>query len=296
MFFREGQQLLEAGKITDACAKLGTSYELEPALGTLLNLAYCHERMGMFATAWHEYDDASTKAARSGQNERQAFAVQHAKALESKVPRVRLVPPAGWSAGEARVRVDEKPTSLDTDGVFLLDPGTHNVLVSLAGKTSALAKLTARDGSTQDFAPQFEAEASVPPPTPVSASPVTVRDTPVEGPGSTRTIGFIVAGIGAAGIAVGAAFGLMTLSRRNEANCPDKVCASATDRDKIGDAKTFSTVATIGFGVGLVGIATGAYLVITSSSSASGPPAAARARFTPLMGPTGAGIGVDGIF
>ncbi|HZO13795.1 MAG TPA: hypothetical protein VFB62_11075 [Polyangiaceae bacterium] len=44
--FQEGQAAMEAGKLDIACAKLAESLELERAVGTLLNLARCHELSG----------------------------------------------------------------------------------------------------------------------------------------------------------------------------------------------------------------------------------------------------------
>ncbi|NOU28880.1 MAG: hypothetical protein HOO96_13330, partial [Polyangiaceae bacterium] len=44
--FREGRKALEAGDYAVACAKFAESQRIEPAPGTLLNLAGCEERSG----------------------------------------------------------------------------------------------------------------------------------------------------------------------------------------------------------------------------------------------------------
>src|SRR5215471_19286696 len=60
--FRHGRELLDAGKVSEACEKFAASQRADPALGTLLNLAACHEREGRTATAWSEFTDAYAQA------------------------------------------------------------------------------------------------------------------------------------------------------------------------------------------------------------------------------------------
>jgi len=50
MLFEEGRRLLESRDVAAACAKFAESQRLEPAGGTLMNLAACHERAGKTAT------------------------------------------------------------------------------------------------------------------------------------------------------------------------------------------------------------------------------------------------------
>lgn len=50
--FRDGRNLLERGDTAGACARFGASERLEPAPGTELNLAICHEKLGRLARAW----------------------------------------------------------------------------------------------------------------------------------------------------------------------------------------------------------------------------------------------------
>src|SRR6185369_12155545 len=57
--FDEGRKLMNEKKFAEACPRLERSYKLDPAAGTLLNVAVCHEGLGRTATAWNEFREAA---------------------------------------------------------------------------------------------------------------------------------------------------------------------------------------------------------------------------------------------
>jgi len=90
VLFRAGRELMEQGKIAPACAKFAESHRLDPALGTLLNLAVCHETEGRLASAWAEYNQAATLAKRRGDSARFDFARAASMRLEGRFATVRV--------------------------------------------------------------------------------------------------------------------------------------------------------------------------------------------------------------
>src|SRR3954465_13259291 len=88
--FREGKRLSADKKFAEACPKFAESYRLDPGLGTLLNLATCHEAEGKPASAWAEFSDASAQARREGDSDRGQLAEEHMKALETKLAHISV--------------------------------------------------------------------------------------------------------------------------------------------------------------------------------------------------------------
>lgn len=86
--FRQGKQLMDSGKIAEACKAFEASQKAEPATSTLLNLANCREKNGELATAWGLFLDvvrqtrSATDAAGKQYN---ATANQRASNLEHRI-------------------------------------------------------------------------------------------------------------------------------------------------------------------------------------------------------------------
>jgi hypothetical protein len=79
--FQEGKQLLARGDVAKACPKFEESNRLDPAIGTLLNLAACEEMAGMKAQACAHYSEVVRMTQQGGQQERAKFAQDKAQRL-----------------------------------------------------------------------------------------------------------------------------------------------------------------------------------------------------------------------
>ena len=80
--FGEGRALLDAGRYGEAIAKFTESEKLDPGVGTMLNLAYCYEKIGKTATAWSSYRAAAAAAHDAADGDRETFAEERARAGE----------------------------------------------------------------------------------------------------------------------------------------------------------------------------------------------------------------------
>jgi hypothetical protein len=104
--------------------------------------------------------------------------------------------------------------------------------------------------------------------------------------------------IGGVGVVVGTIFGISAMGNKSSLNdkCVNKVCPASSQSD-IDSFSRNGTISTVGFAIGIVGLATGTVLLLTSGggSSAESTPAPAgaeksAARVTPWISPTGAGL------
>ena len=206
--FGAGKALVAQGKFAEACPKFLASYNLEHRIGTLLNLADCYEKNQQLASAWARYIEASTLAQRASQGERAAFATTHAKALEPTLSKLTISVP-GATPGAAPVaglvvRRDGVAVDPGAYGVAVaVDGGTHTIEASAPGKkswSSQVVVASVSDAKTvgvpalEDGPPPLEA-----------VQPGAAPDAPDahKNGGGTRIAGFVVGGVGIAGLAAG---------------------------------------------------------------------------------------------
>ncbi|HMI85378.1 MAG TPA: hypothetical protein VK550_14885, partial [Polyangiaceae bacterium] len=131
--FRQGQALLQSGRLREACARLGDSLRVDAALGTLLNLALCHEREGRVATASREYAAAAMWANHRRERDREQFAKSRVFELEKRVAKIR------FAIDGTQVKFDVKLDGSLLQGAQLeetiaVDPGSHRLEVLEQGK------------------------------------------------------------------------------------------------------------------------------------------------------------------
>jgi hypothetical protein len=297
--FTQAKALFDAGKYAEACPKFADSQRADPQIGTLLNLALCHDKEGKTASAYAEYKDAAALAAQKGQQDRVDFARKGMADVEPKLSRVTFK--IDMPAHGETVKMDDQPVPPTAwGGPFARDPGTHQLEVSAPGKKTWTQEVTIAVGpaSADILVPALEDAV-------VDKGPPVLSANTDKGGSNTKTLGYIVGGVGVAGLAVGGIFGLMYLSKRDESN---GVCTASNPKSASGattcnstdiaaadelksSAETLGLVSTIGFIAGAVGVGAGAYFILTSKSPDK-TSAATTIRLVPTGGASGRGAGM----
>ena len=274
----------------EACPKLAESHRLDPAGGTLLTLAFCHEAEGRTATAWTEFREAEAVALREGRRDRQAAAREKADALEPRLSRLVIQPaPELESITGIEVRNDGSPVPKALWGTpFPVDPGEHRVeaiaqgrkplsVIVMVGKQSDRQTVSIPLLETVPVATPSAAPApSTPPPAVAPApTPAAVRPTPAApergSKAGTSAAGWALTGLGSVLLVAGGWFGLQALERMADADsaCPKKQCSDPDGLRASDDAERYATFANVGLGLGLVSLGSGIYLVASQPSSAA---------------------------
>ncbi|WP_437642244.1 hypothetical protein [Sorangium sp. So ce854] len=304
--FQDGKRLMDEGKLKEACPKLAESQRVDPTVGTLLNLAVCHEKEGKTASAWAEFKEASALAASAGQQDRAQFADRRGSELEARL--TRLVLEVAQAAPGMAITLNGKELSATaaTGSGIPVDPGTATIEASAPGKRPWSQQVTLEPGPSTmrvTIPPLADvaaaAPAGAPPPAP---QPPTQARPEAAAPGATRaggspmrTLGFVAGGVGLAGIGVGAVFGVLTMQKAGdvEAGCSGNFGCSRADVEANESALTTAMVSNIAIGAGLACVGAGVAMVLMSGSSEKAA-AAERVWVAPSVASDGGRVTLGG--
>jgi tetratricopeptide (TPR) repeat protein len=311
--FREGQALLQSGRLEDACPRLGDSFRLDPALGTLMNLALCHEKQGRIATAQREYAAAAMWARERRERDRERFAERRALELENRLSKIRLE----FSARPSGLRVVLDGNPLDPgqlDAEISVDPGSHRLEASSEGGRVwsrrdlwieqpglTIVRLAPREELSAPAQRASVGSEAVP-----SERPSPVADRSSASPAATSStgpslLGYLIGGAGIASLGVGIAFLLRAdaldsesqrhADRARMASPPDPASKAAALED-YNAAVTSQTAGLAAAGVGILGVSASLYLLLHPHRAE--PSAAQQAfRIAPCVAPNAASIHLE---
>jgi tetratricopeptide (TPR) repeat protein len=193
--FQEGRELAKQGRFSEACALFANSYDLDPGLGTAINLADCLEHQGHLRRAWELFD----VVARNSQNNlsRARLARQRADALVAKLATVVVTLHEPRAAGLA-IRLGDREMPPAAEIRDLIEPRDVELVATAPGRPVFRKTLHAVAGAT--VIADVPAFAPLP-----DEAPATRRQ---------RSRVYIAGGLGAAGaLSLGAALGLALSAR-----------------------------------------------------------------------------------
>jgi hypothetical protein len=305
--YDEARKLTGSGQWAQACPKLEESQRLDPTPVTEFYLADCYEHVGRTASAWTTFLDLASTEHRTGgpkAADRERVAKNRAAALEARLTKVVIdVPADARTAGLVVKRDGEVVGEGQWGAPVALDPGKHSVEASAPGKKA---------WSTQE---QIEGNGRVAtlrvpvledvPAAPAAAAPAAPAQGPAEAPTAPeashssplRIVGITAAGVGAAGLVVGAILGLQAISKNSDSNnghCG--ASAGFTDPNACDlqgqglrkDAVQAGNLSTVGFAAGGALFAAGAIMWLVAPS--------ARVQAAPALGADSAGVVMRGNF
>jgi hypothetical protein len=270
---------MEAKRFEEALPWFIESERLDPAAGTLMNLATCEEKLGRVASAWQHWKEAADALGPS--DDRMPLARSHVEALEPRLPRLAISLASGRDEG-ARVLRDDVELGPATQGVALpVDPGRHTVVVQMPGHRAERFVVSLQEGETKQLEVHPGAIEPATPPAQRGAA-----DWP-------RTAGWVMAGTGVAGVGAAAVTGFMLLDRKKalDADCPNKTCLTQEGLDAASSARTLTAVNTAAWIAGGVGLGLGAYLLISTAPRDKG-----RTAVAPSFSGDGFGLFCRGSF
>ena len=169
VLFRQGRELMAAGKLAEACAAFAESQKLDPAVTTLLNLGACRENNRQLATAWGVFLDAERETRRATDAEGQKLheiALEHARRLEPRVSKLTIVVnPDQRLAGLEIYRDTEHLDSVQWNRALPIDGGTLTIRATAPGAVEWTTTITVEpEGDAKSVEVPKLARAPVKPP------------------------------------------------------------------------------------------------------------------------------------
>jgi hypothetical protein len=331
--FDEARRLMDAGDYAQACPKFAESQRLDPAPGTLLNLAECYERAGKTASAWATWLEAAAAAKTKGQADREALARDRAAALQDQLLHMTIVVPDSSRIAGLAVQSNGAAVREVLWGTSMpVDPGTYIVSATAPGKRPWQTQVTVQPGQEAPTVviPPLQAEAAAPVPTtpppapittaapptwsPAPATPSTWSPTPTPAPAVAvppgpaaeaprpgavqRTFGYVLTGVGVVGLGIGTYFSIAAVSKnkdsKDECRPEDPNLCTKDGVALRDDARSAGTGATVGITIGVLGLASGILLLATAPSGSEAPPQTARIDLS--IGRTGGSFTLRGGF
>lgn len=279
--FAKGLALRDTN-LEQSCSYFKQSLDLNPqAIGTLMNVALCDEKLGKIASALERFSEARDRAKEGNLPEYATEATAHIDLLKADVPKVTIKFLGERPAG-TRLLIGDRviaPDRYEGGKQVNVDPGELVIVVSAPGRLAYETKLLINKKEEKAIE------------VPELKKGITVKS-------SRRTIGIITTATGGAAFGTSVVLGLVARSiwNKNHDKCTpvpgDDICdpeqQSGTER-----ARTIGSVGTVVGAIGLAATGVGIYLWLTAPKESSTD---RRVTLLPNVTPESAGLTALGRF
>lgn len=279
--FQNGRDAMEREDFDAACQMFEESFSLDPAVGTVMNLAVCEEKRGHLARSWERWHQALGLL--SEDDERVSYAVIQMEAVEGRLAYLTIVAEEGAPPG-LTFRRDDVVRGGASFGLELpLDPGKHVITVESPGHEPKRYAVALEVGERKELA--------VTAGRPLDASGASADPSP------RKTIGIVALGVGAVGLGMAITTGVLLPGQHEkvEQGCPAKSC-SEEGLQAVSRAKTLLAMNTAGWIATGIGAAAGITLLLTLPKNEQSPTRASAGARTVGVALLGTGVRVFGDF
>jgi hypothetical protein len=314
----EGYSALESGNYAAAFDRFTRADALYHAPSVILGLARAQVGLGKLVSAQELYSRAAHETLPANASSASKKAVRDAqKELDALTPRIPSVIITVTGSDAPRVTLDGAEIRAAALGVKRpVDPGKHVIAASAAGLATSEVTVNFAEGKSESVTLNLEPPVAAPPPVvavaPVAqVAPVATHMTAAPAPlppaaplatipsaplapeldhiavhsSPRKTLGFVVLGVGGAGLVLGGITGGLALSKHSEIEqaCGDGHCRPAQEpmlRSKVSAYETVGALSTIGFIAGGALAATGVVLIVTAPRAKT-----TQAAITAVVGP-----------
>lgn len=286
--FRRGQTAYQQGDYDTAITEWTAAYAADPRPLLQYNLSQAYERLGRLGEARTALETYVANAASNDTN--QADARARLASLRERLARtgVRVT---GGPEGAAILIDGHDWGRLPRPDMISVEPGTHRLIVRLAGYQDFNATIAVPGGQTVDIPVEMTATATPPAPTPTQTAQA-AQSTTTAGPsaattsegGSSSTVPIILMASGGGVAVIGLVVGIVAVGKADSATTSDGSDASS--------ARTLAAVADIAMGVGVVTAGVGLVLLLVGGNDTPAeraPSSTAQLSVTPVVSPYGAG-------
>jgi len=271
---QEGQDALDAKKYSVSVDRFSRAESLVHAPTLLLGLARAQLGLGNLVESQENYNRIIREGVAPGAPKSWAKALDAAtKEVQVLAPRIPWVTINVTGSSSPQVMLDSTPVPAASLGVRrAVNPGDHTIKAFADGFLPSSRSISLVEGQALSVTLDLEpAPAAPPPPAPVidTAPPPPMPETSKSSGGTRKTLVFVSYGIGAAGLITGGIAGVLAIqkhSKLQQAGCSNEICPG-TEGKALDQYHTMTTVSTIGFIVGGVGVAAGTIFLLALPGS-----------------------------